>query len=367
MPRIGRGGVANFIDATVADGAGNLVDADATPLIDIIDADDVQVVTDQAAEHTGTGLYRFPSPGYSVPVNAALGSWRVHWTTVVNGAAVTDDDFFEVVAAGSIAFPPDTAAGGVCSLWATADLMPCDLEGVDEDLIDDALATASSILYVLSGRQFPGVCEETIRPCALRVDTPRHRRYGWGEWSWREEWWGCGCRSNVACGCASMSQIELRTPVAEVSLVSVDGIALDPGAYRVDDWKWLVRVDGDAWPCCQSLELESTEPDTFEVTYTFGTPPSPGGDRSAAALACELVKAWSPETAGECRLPQRVQQLVRQGVTMVFDPATVFDNGLTGISEVDLWLRSVNPKVDRGRTVICSPDVPPVRWRHVGT
>lgn len=256
----------------------------------------------------------------------------------------------------------------VCAPWATRDLMLCDDAEFSEELIDDALDAASSILYVLSGRQFPGVCEETIRPCALRTDAPRHRRFGWGVWEWQPLWWGCGCRSNDRCACGSLSQIELRTPVASVDEVLVDGVELDPSAYRVDDWRWLVRVDGGAWPCCQRLELDSTEPDTFEVTYNWGTAPSPGGDRSAAALACELVKAWSPETAGECRLPQRVRQLVRQGVTIAIDnPTDVFNEGLTGISEVDLWLRSVNPKTDRAGAVICSPDVPPKRWRHVGT
>lgn len=259
---------------------------------------------------------------------------------------------------------PDT---GVCSVWATSELMPCDTAGWSVDLIADALAAASSILFVLSGRQFPGVCEETVRPCALRTNQPRHSSFSWGLWDWRPAWGSCGCRSGDICGCGSLSQIELRQPVTEVAEVKVDGDVLDPSAYRVDDWRWLVRIDGESWPCCQDLSLESTEPGTFEVTYAFGTLPSPGGDRAAAALACELGKAWSPELTGECRLPKRVQQLTRQGVTMVMNPADVFDEGLTGISEVDLWLRSVNPKRDRGRLVVCSPDVPPRRWRHVGT
>lgn len=259
-------------------------------------------------------------------------------------------------------------ATGVCSVWASRELMPCDAADWADTLVDDALAAASSILYVLSGRQFPGVCSATVRPCAWRPGQSQRTRYRWGTWEWRRAWGSCGCRSDAVCGCGGLSQVELRQPVAEVTEVLVDGDVLDPSAYRVDDWRWLVRVDGDSWPCCQSLELDSTEPGTFEVSFGFGALPSPGGDRSAAALACELAKAWQPELAGQCRLPQRVQQLTRQGVSLVMNPADVFDGGLTGISDVDLWLRSVNPKTDRGGGfVVCSPDVPPARSRHVRT
>lgn len=56
--------------------------------------------------------------------------------------------------------------------------MPCDAAPFSDALVEDALNAASGILYVLSGRQFPGVCTETVRPCALRTGEPRHRRFG---------------------------------------------------------------------------------------------------------------------------------------------------------------------------------------------
>jgi hypothetical protein len=44
-------------------------------------------------------------------------------------------------------------------------------------------------------------------------------------------------------------------------------------------------------------------------------------------------------------LPERVQTITRQGVTVGFlDPQDFLEKGRTGITMIDLWLRSVNPR-----------------------
>lgn len=218
----------------------------------------------------------------------------------------------------------------------------------DPDLIDTMLNVSSDILFELSGRRFAGSCQDTVRPCACSCGSG----------------WRCGC------GCRMPSSVTLGAyPITSIVEVLVDGQVVDPGRYRVDDWKYLVRLrDADgkwaAWPCSQDLTRPTTDEDTWQVTFTYGTPPPAAGVRAAAALACELLLACQPDGsdgAAACRLPKRVQQITRQGVSMVLlDPFEFLREGHTGVYEVDLFLNTYNPhRLKRASTVI-SPDMPRV-------
>jgi hypothetical protein len=145
--------------------------------------------------------------------------------------------------------------------------------------------------------------------------------------------------------------------------VKIDGVVLDPSLYRIDDYRYLVKLPDaegnyDPFPCCQNIRLADTEADTFAVTFTYGTPPPTPGVLAAAQLACELALACSPETIGKCRLPQRVTSIARQGITMaVLDPFDFLSDGKTGLYLVDLFLRTYNPNRLRRRAAVLSPDV----------
>lgn len=256
---------------------------------------------------------------------------------------------------------------GTCSVWATeADLCsPCDDYDALGPIAGDFLQAASDVLYALSGRQFPGECEAQVRPCARRgAVTPS---------GWRRSWGFCGCASTDRCGCGGLSQIELGAyPITGVFEVKVDGVVLDADRYRVDDYRFLARLaDADgtrqAWPCCQRLDLDDDQEETWSVTFTWGREPPPAGVKAAASLACELALACQPENAGECRLPKKVQSLTRQGVTMVMTDLTALLNAdRTGIPEVDLFLKTYNPAGLRRGATVWSPGSAPVA-RHVGT
>jgi hypothetical protein len=226
-------------------------------------------------------------------------------------------------------------AASTCAPWAdTGDVCaPCNTYDFDELILADGLQMATDILNNLTGWKWPGECEDIVRPCGPREP-------GW-----------CGCRSNRECGCHRLSEIELPgRPVIEVTEVLIDGDIVDPARYRVDDHRWLVYLpedDGDerqGWPCCQRIDFESTELDTWEVTYTYGAVPPLGGVKAAATLGCQLALACStdPDLVGECQLPERVTSVVRQGISLaVLDPLDLFDRGKTGIASVDLWVSSV--------------------------
>lgn len=256
-----------------------------------------------------------------------------------------------------------------CEPWATeADLCsPCDDYAIDSALMDEYLQAASEILYNLSAQQFPGLCDETIRPCTRRSYSS----------VWPEEhrpstvllyrnYAACGCRDEDSCSCSSMSSIRLpRSPVQDVTAVKVDGVTLTEGThYRLDDYGLLVRLDGENWPCCQDLALADSEPDTFSVTYTFGLEPPVIGRRAAAVLACELYMACNPESiSGQCRLPRNVSQVARQGTTVVLSAFEQFvpRRGRPvyfGIPEIDMFLAAFNPYGRTSKSIVLSPDLP---------
>lgn len=219
-----------------------------------------------------------------------------------------------------------------------------------------AMAVATEMLWRLTAGIY-GTCPYTVRPCGRKCGSfdffPTQTIQGvWINVS-------CSCEQST-CGCCYVCEIELPGPVAEVTEVKIDGIVIDPGTYRIDNGNRLVRVgqDAECWPQCQTLSEPDTEVDTFSVSYLKGLPVPPGGQRAVAALAAEIVKSC---TQGPCRLPARVQQIVRQGETIqLINDVDFLRSGLTGIPEVDMWLVAVNPTAQRQPSRVWSPDVQPV-------
>lgn len=210
----------------------------------------------------------------------------------------------------------------------------------DEATVADAIALATEILYGLTGEQFGGLCQQTVRPCARRRCRGRQRRWDQPHGS-TFNGWDCLCGDDRPCGCRRLPRIQLPGwPVAQVLEVLVDGVALDPSSYRIDESQWLTRLDGEGWPACQDLLLATDQPDTFAVTFLSGAEVPPGGRVAAAKYACELTRSWCGQ---ECELPSRVSAITRQGVTYSFDSAAdLVAEGRTGVATVDTWVRAVN-------------------------
>lgn len=214
-----------------------------------------------------------------------------------------------------------------------------------------------------------GLCEVSIRPC--RGDCHGFSTFwGNGPFPWPGGsssgnqfgpaliggvWLNLGCRrcGTRSCHCEALEGLTLPGPVAGVVEVLVDGLVVDPTAYRVTNRRYLLRVDGDSWPICQDLTAEPTEDNTFEVTYLRGVAVPQGGQVAAGILANQFALAASNDAA--CQLPKRIQTVTRQGVTVAMIDS--FDNvnqGFTGIWLIDAWVQSVisPPKPSR----VMSPD-----------
>lgn len=251
----------------------------------------------------------------------------------------------------------------ICTPWATAD----DLCAQDDAaLIESATAwipAASDLLNQFVGGQFPGVCEQTLRPCQqpsgydstfsrMNDAVPRgiNRYRAWGFSS------GCGCRTTCGCGIA---EVRLGAyPVREIVSVVVDGTELDPSEYRLDEHRTLVRltVDGHnpGWPVSQNLSLSDDDVGAWAVTFLWGRMPPPQGVSAAAVLAVELALGCRPDLADRCRLPRQATSISGEGVAIVLNPSDFLDpaTGKLGIWEVDSFVAAYNPNhVDRNGSV----------------
>lgn len=191
-------------------------------------------------------------------------------------------------------------------------------------LLGMATELAKDVLWALSGRQF-GACPHTVRPCPTPCPTLSRRGV-------------CGCGS--ACIAAGPTVIRLPGPADSILYVEIDGAPTDTTSYQLEG-DLLYRTGGAAWPA-QDLTRPLGEDGTWAVVYNKGISPPDHVARLVGLLAAEFYAAC---TGGKCKLPRRVQSVTRNGLSFqMADPTSVFREGLTGITEVDLWLNAVNPR-----------------------
>jgi len=253
----------------------------------------------------------------------------------------------------------------ICSPWATETELDacCTTTGTTQQKTD-ALQAASEILYALSGRQYSGSCSETLRPCSGGSALPG---FSWGRWtypwlpirsggSWVNIGPACGCHIAYDCACSGIPQVNLgRSDVTAIYTVDIAGVPLNSSSYRLDEGRYLVRTDGEMWPCCQDLSKDIGEAGTWFIETEYGLAPPQMGKNAATKLACELVKAC---TGADCDLPQRVTNIARQGVSLtLLDPQDFLSEGRTGMYEVDLFIKAVNPNGLSRRASAWSPEV----------
>lgn len=264
-----------------------------------------------------------------------------------------------VAVTGSVNMPtPAPVSAVLCAAWATPADVPASVKA-DLGLTLDSqwtgpLIRASELLWMLSGRRwYGGGCQELA---VLRSDS--------ASWPWHESWGRCGCWASATLyppaslpGSGHIPQpLAVRLPrdrVTSVVSVTVDGVLLDPSAYRVSAAGWLERTDGGRWAVCSAVT---------EVVYRHGSPPPRGGVDAAVTLAIELAKDFYG--LKNCKLPRRVTAITRQGVSLdLADPGQFLERGLVGLMSVDLWLSAVNPGGRPTEGLVWSPDLPQTGMR----
>jgi hypothetical protein len=233
----------------------------------------------------------------------------------------------------------------ICGPWADLTDLPTPRPDIPDAQFEALLWMASELLWAMSGRQFSGGCESTV---TLREDPV-------GGWCWADPAWPVGAtgydwwpvRGPWRGGSGRRVVALPDPPVTAISSVEIDGTAL-----AADDWYaelpggLLRRNGGRLWPVDGSLA----------ITYSHGIAPPIGGRQSAVTLAVELARAITNDPA--CKLPQRLQTVSREGVTVGFqDSFESLDKGRTGIWSIDAWLVSVNPAGISRRARVWTPEL----------
>lgn len=237
-----------------------------------------------------------------------------------------------------------------------ADLSCCDeWNTYDPHTQCRAVTMAWDILRLLSGGQV-GNCPVLLRPCLQEPCNECSTR-------WMDphildgEWVNTPCYGNN-CSCGELCEIVLPGKVADIWSITIDGCQVDANTYRVDNFNRLVRTNGECWPSCQYLDRPPEQEGTMAVWYIPGVTPNASGMWAAGILACEVAKACMGQ---KCRLPASVTSITRQGVSMTMDEG-MFSNGLTGIREVDVYLKTINPNGLMIPSTVWSPDLPHHRY-----
>lgn len=232
-----------------------------------------------------------------------------------------------------------------------ADSLPKPLDGMEAPRVQLYERMAVDFLWNWTERRF-GTCQTAVRPC--RVLCPPGSRSPYTPHLIGGRWYNIACGDcGDTCGCTYTPTVVLPDIASSVDQVLIDGAVMSPTRYRLDNGRYLRRTDGGRWPVCQNLTVDTTEPGSWEITYTAGIPVPVGGQVAAGVLAKELAKAACGDST--CELPQRIQSITRQGLAVVLDTFDDIEKGHTGIWLVDSWVASVTKAPVRSK--VYSPDI----------
>lgn len=228
------------------------------------------------------------------------------------------------------------------AVWCTEDDLPskADTSKVPAETLELAMSMASTILFNLTGRVWPGQKETTIWPTSLRmsrriVDQVNGIHSAIELVNGEPAWWA---RTTLDVD---------RYPVTDVLEVTIGGEPQDISEFRIDNGRELVweKPDDDGrqtFPWQQVVARADASPGTWSVRIRWGEPVPAEAKTMAGLLAWQLALGMAPDSDG-CMLPAFVQTQVRRGASVTIkDPMTLVQAGQVGYRPVDLWLASLN-------------------------
>lgn len=264
-----------------------------------------------------------------------------------------------------ICYPSDTDWS--CKFTA-AQLAELRADQVTLARLERSEALAWSTLAALCAYRI-GTCPIVVRPCALRcapagswMEAPVRSGSAAGlplqtigrsftphiqDGVWVN---ACGCTSD--CSCGPLSEVILPGPVGDIVEVKVEGVVLDPAAYRVDNGSRLVRQDGQAWPICQDMSAPASADTAFTVEYYRGAAPNEITRYAAGVLAAEFYEACS--AGGKCRLPRNTVSVVRNGISIELQPNLI--ESIAGWIEIAPVIAMYNPNRLKGAPRVLNPN-----------
>lgn len=228
-------------------------------------------------------------------------------------------------------------------LLAVPDL--CDTDTRDEGQLaeaNEAAAYACELVYILTGRQFPGHATATVYP-----QRRHHQHYGrFGPSLSLLGALGIGGVEHHA-----LDAIWLHDPIVSINEVLIDGVVLDPATYRTRNHCEIVRVDGGHWP-----HTNHTTFNAFSINYTFGAESPYALFAASRELAIEL---WKADHNQQSKLPVGTTSASRQGTSITVQ-RDVDAIRTSGPALEKLWhaIAAFNPTGQRQPSMIHTPDNP---------
>ena len=261
---------------------------------------------------------------------------------------------------GPTAFPGEGVLDGAGGDGFTLGSPRDDADPGDVLRLRVAIRAAVATLSALLGHRYVVRCV-TVRPCS---SGPRAGGLGGPRPTGDGGWWiayqdGNGGWHNFdpctagRCDPLGRGAVELPTrwgTVREVTRVEVDGAVIANTGYALESVRgrailYRTGVDGcgGAWPT-QDLGLPLGCPGTWAATLKAGTPPPPGTALHVSTLATEFYNLCGDAEDTDCRIPRDWVSVSRDGVTVSrVDPSVMLAQRLTGLAEVDAWIRAHNP------------------------
>lgn len=230
-------------------------------------------------------------------------------------------------------------------LWVTvADLGP---DWETSDYAQEAVRSASYVMWALSGRKYTGLTTVTER--YVRFAPLINTRL-------LQEAAIVNSRINkslelVEPWVSAETRIRLRgQPVREIKTIrNVGGDIVNQDRYYLVDHSTV-----------QFSEGALIVPADIEISYSYGAEPPVLGKMAARRVAIEFIKLWTGDS--DCALPERITSVSRQGVTYtVLDSQDFLQEMRMGIYEIDLFLKTNNPNKAQKRSKVFSPDIPRAR------
>lgn len=221
----------------------------------------------------------------------------------------------------------------MAKLW----LSPSDTIDPTGMYTDEAIRTASEVLYKLTGEKYPGISTSTdaITSTAYTNFMTTPQVVG-------------GKMYNLPrASTGGQRELNLRQkPVLAVESVYVNGALLDPSQYSLRNNSYIVRTAPNLWILSPTSEIV--------VTYRHGARPPAAGKAAATRLANEIILWYLGDN--RCALPERITSVARQGVSYtILDPQDFISQGKTGIYTVDSFISAVNPDKQRKKPAIFHP------------
>lgn len=237
-----------------------------------------------------------------------------------------------------------------------------DVDDLDPDKKARAEELAWMTLGILTANRI-ATCPIELRPCGQR------RR--WPTWVqsvvsdsffsqvssfqpvlFEGSWYNLTCGCDSACSCIRISEIPLPRDTGDIAKIMIGDQVIDPSSYRIDNGNRLVRTDGEAWPLWQDMSSDPGEPGTFTIWYYQGASPT----SAVFAAAGRLAKEFYDDMCGDaCELPRGTTSIVRGGISIDVT-LDMFEDGKTGIFQVDTVINFYNPFHLKARPRVLSPD-----------